>query len=82
MTEIRKCIVKGNLAGFHMWSDKSVIVPPSPLMGGHNGGVRKFVVGIVEYEDGTIHECYPNEIRFIDGFGKPKYAFNINGKEV
>ena len=25
------------------------------------------VVGIVEYEDGTVHEAYPYEIRFLDG---------------
>lgn len=23
-------------------------------------------VGIIEREDGTIHECYPDEIRFVD----------------
>ncbi|MDE6788043.1 MAG: hypothetical protein K2J47_01805 [Ruminococcus sp.] len=24
------------------------------------------MVGIIEHEDGTIHECYPDEIRFVD----------------
>lgn len=64
--ELRPCIAKGKQAVFHRWSDKSIIVPPSPLRGGHNGGEARVTVGIVEYKDGTIHECYPNEIRFAD----------------
>jgi hypothetical protein len=64
--ELRPCIVKGRKALFHKWSDKSNIVPPSPMIGGHDGGVLKLTVGIIEYEDGVITECYPYEIRFVD----------------
>lgn len=33
----------------------------------HRWAVKPDVtVGIVEYSDGTVHEAYPNEIRFID----------------
>lgn len=36
---------------------------------------------IVEYEDGTIHEHYPSEIRFTDGKAK-EYRPEENGMEV
>lgn len=64
--ELRPCIVKDRKALFHRWSDKSEIVAPSPMVGGHNGGVIRITVGIIEYEDGVITECYPYEIRFVD----------------
>lgn len=67
MNELRRCIVKDKQALFHRWAEKSKIVDPSPMIGGHKGGVLKLTVGIVEYLiDGTIHECYPEEIRFIN----------------
>ena len=44
--ELRPCKVNGKKALFHTWSNKSKIVDPSPLMGGHNGGVLKWTVGI------------------------------------
>jgi hypothetical protein len=66
MPELRKCIVKDRPAYFHKWSDKSEIVPPSHMIGGHGGRVITLTVGIVEYEDGTVHECYPSEVRFTD----------------
>lgn len=37
-------------------------------------GAEEIAVAIVEYEDGTIHEHYMNEIRFVDGLIK-EYAF-------
>ena len=51
---------------FHCWSHESEVIPPSPLMGGHNGGVVAGVVGIVELEDGSIIKVYPTDIRFCD----------------
>jgi hypothetical protein len=65
-TELRPCIVKDRKALFHKWSDKSRIVEPSPMIGGHNGGILKYTVGIIEYEDGVVTECYPHEIKFTD----------------
>ncbi len=59
-------MVKNRKALFHKWSDKSKIVEPSPMVGGHGGGVLKYTVGIIEYEDGVITECYPSEILFSD----------------
>lgn len=52
---------------FHQWSVIQSVMEPSWAMGGHPGGQIQYTVGIVEYEDGTIHECYPLNIKFIDG---------------
>lgn len=66
-SQLRPCIVKDKAALFHCWSDKSDIVAPSLMAGGHNGGVMRYTVGIIEYIDGgAVHECYPSEIRFTD----------------
>ena len=63
----RRCIVNGKKAIFHTWSEVSKVVPPSNMIGGHPGGVVKGMVAIIEYEeDGTVHECNPNEVRFTD----------------
>lgn len=43
-------------------------MPPSPMIGGHQGGTIQGVFGIVELEDGTIKRVYPYEIRFMDNF--------------
>ena len=65
-SEYRPCIVNEKKALFHRWEDISQIVPPSPMVGGHHGGENKSVAGIVEFEDGTIREVYPYNIRFVD----------------
>lgn len=51
---------------FHCWVHKSEIVPPSAMMGGHNGGVISGVVGLVETEGGRLREVSPSDIRFVD----------------
>lgn len=48
--EYRPCIVKRKNALFHTWI----------------GGQVSQLLGVIEYEDGTVHECYPNEIVFVD----------------
>ena len=50
---------------FHKWSDR-LIIGKSPTDGGYATGEMYQTVGIVEYEDGTVHEHYPSEIRFTD----------------
>lgn len=75
MPELRKCIVKGRPAYFHRWSDTSQIVPPSPMVGGHNGGVISCTLGIIEYEDGHVQECYPSDIKFTN---KPMERPEVN----
>lgn len=64
--ELRPCIVKERKALFHKWSENSHIVQPSIMVGGHSGGVIKTTVGIIEYENGVVTECYPYEIKFVD----------------
>lgn len=73
--ELRPCKVNGKKALFHTWSNKSQIVPPSALMGGDNGGVLKYTVGIVEFENGAVGECLPNAIQFLDN-KLNDYCFN------
>lgn len=63
---LRPCIVNGQKALFHCWKSVSQIVAPSHLKGGHNGGTVTHTVGIIEREDGTVHECYPDDVRFVD----------------
>lgn len=36
------------------------------MVGGHDGGVLKYTVAIVEYEDGGVSECPPDKIKFTD----------------
>ena len=52
---------------FHCWSYRSEVVGESPLRGGHPGGQISATFGLVEYEDGTMHEVEPQNIRFVDG---------------
>lgn len=65
-TEKRPCIAKGRAALFHRWIERSEVVEPSPLLGGHNGGVVTWTAALVEYEDGTVGEVLPQNIKFLD----------------
>ncbi len=51
---------------FHKWSDRFWTIGESPMIGGYAAGQMSQTVAIVEYEDGTVHEHYPSEIRFTD----------------
>ena len=62
----RPCIVKGKKALFHGWAEVSKVIPPSPMIGGHGGGVVADVFGIVEYDDGSVECLHPEYIRFSD----------------
>lgn len=65
--KVRACYADDKKAMFHGWYPYSTIVEPSPMVGGHNGGVINFTCGIVEFEDGKIDEVVPSKIRFVDG---------------
>lgn len=65
-SEYRPCYVGGKKALFHKWENRSEIVAPSALAGGHNGGVRNFTLGIVEFENGDVAEILPINIKFAD----------------
>ena len=59
---------------FHCWGYRSELVDASPMIGGHSGGRVSGTFAIVEYEDGTIHEVEPTQIRFVDN-AMSEYAF-------
>lgn len=59
---------------FHCWDHRSELCGTSPLMGGHPGGQVSGMFAIVEYEDGTVHEVEPQNIRFVDN-AMCEYAF-------
>ena len=51
---------------FHCWNYRSELVAESPYCGGHPAGQISATFALVEYEDGTIHEVEPTQIRFVD----------------
>lgn len=82
--ELRPCLVGGAPALFHMWEERSEIIEPSIMVGGHGGGVVKGVNGIVETEDGRVVKVHPTSITFVDQKIK-EYCFkpeDNNEKEV
>ena len=80
-SELRPCIVNGQKALFHCWEQYSQIVPPSPMRGGHGGGVTAQVVGIIEIEDGKVLRAFPSEIQFTDGKFKEEYHDNTRTRD-
>ena len=73
--ERRPCYVDGKKAMFHQWINRAQIAPPSPMIGGHNGGQLWDVFGLVEMEDGQMREVYPTEVIFADGGDFDTVAF-------
>lgn len=59
---------------FHCWDHRSELYGASPMIGGHPGGQVSATFAIVEYEDGTVHEVEPHNIRFVDN-AMCEYAF-------
>lgn len=51
---------------FHCWGFRSTLYDASPMIGGHPGGQVSDTFALVEYEDGSIHEVKPTQIRFVD----------------
>lgn len=65
-SEMRPCVVHGKKALFHRWIDKCEVVPPSLMRGGHGGGELRETLALFEYEDGTVGEALPQNVRFLD----------------
>lgn len=63
---------------FHCWSHRSEIVGESLLRGGHAAGQVSGTFAIVEFEDGTVKEVEPWNIRFIEGLIND-YSFGQEG---
>lgn len=64
MKKLRECVWAGEPAWFHRWVDKSEIIAPSPMVGGHNGGELRYTVGIIELKNGAVKEVMPSDIIF------------------
>lgn len=70
--ELRPCMVAIRKGGeekkafFHCWNHWAQTVPASMLRGGAPAGQHAETYGIVEFEDGTITNVYPQQIRFLD----------------
>lgn len=64
--ESRPIYYKGRKAVFHKWSQYSNIIPPSPMIGGHGGGVVSGTRAIIETANGVVLEVQPTEIQFAD----------------
>lgn len=79
---LRKDKIKNNVvrkeenvkALFHCWNYRSQLVDAWPMIDGHPGGQVSGTFAIVEYEDGTIHEVEPTQIRFVDN-ATSEYVF-------
>lgn len=63
---LRPCKIGERDAIFHGWFPIAKPIPPSNLRGGHPGGQLSQVIGLVEWNNGTVHTAYPHEIRFLD----------------
>ena len=64
--QLRPCIVDGKKALFHCWQQRSEPIEPSPLAGGHPGGIMQWTEGIVEMESGYVRCVLPKKIVFVD----------------
>ena len=66
-------------AMFHCWNHRSELYDASPMIDGHPGGQVSGTFAVVEYEDGTVHEVEPQNIRFVDNL-MTEYAFPEENK--
>lgn len=63
--ETRLCTVDGKLGYFHCWEHYSKPIEPSPMIGGHPGGILSQIFGVVEFPDG-VKRVDPYQIKFCD----------------
>jgi hypothetical protein len=61
---LRPCEVDGKPAFFHRWVEDAWIVPPSLMVGGHNGGNVRSTFALVEFQDGSVKKVDPEAVRF------------------
>lgn len=65
--DLRPCIVDKKEKGyFHCWEEKKQPVGAAATIDGPPAGQIAYMVGIVELEDGTVIECFPYKIHFLD----------------
>lgn len=64
---LRPCIIENKKKGlFHCWEEKSQPVAAGISIGSAPAGQLAYTLGIVELEDGSVIECFPYKIRFLD----------------
>lgn len=64
---LRPCMVDKKQKGlFHRWEEKAQPVAAAATIGGAPAGQLTYTLGIVELEDGSVIECFPYKIRFLD----------------
>ena len=64
-TENKKCIFRKEVYTFHGFYQESNVIPPSPLVGGHSGGVIAYPVAVIEDKKGKLIEVTATSIRFV-----------------
>ncbi|MEG0327761.1 MAG: hypothetical protein RR565_04805 [Erysipelothrix sp.] len=57
---------KGKKVKLHGIFQQAEILPPSMLVGGHNGGQLASPIAVIEYENGDFAHVYPYEIKGSD----------------
>lgn len=60
----RKCIFKKTVCTFHGFFQRSIIMGPSLMIGGDNGGVIAYPVAIIEDTKGNVMEVDAIKIQF------------------
>lgn len=45
---------------------ESIVVPPSPMVGGHTGGVVAHPVAVIRMKDNTLKKVHVNQITMAD----------------
>lgn len=62
----RKCIFKETVCTFHGFFQRSMVIEPSLMLGGHDGGVMAYPVAIIETEEGDVIEAQAVSIQFME----------------
>lgn len=64
--KLRPCLVNGEKALFHKWIESKYFVEPSPMVGGTIGGQVCNNFALIEYANGSVSVCKPENIVFLD----------------
>ena len=65
-TENRKCIFKKTVCTFHGFFQRSMVLEPSLMLGGSDGGVLAYPVAVIETEKGEVLEVGAIKIQFVE----------------
>lgn len=78
--ELRLCKVGDELGYFHIWEQTSDVIAPSPMRGGHQGGVVAQMYALVEFADG-VKRVQPYDVKFVDEDNEYLTRMNEMAKE-